>query len=140
MTTMQMLAVDELLCETLPRNTLIAHHGDCIGADADFHQLARVGGMRVIGHPPIKDVKRAFTVCDELREPKDYLVRNRDIVNESDYMIFTPQEDDEVLRSGTWSTARYAYAQGKPGTIVFPDGRMEDVQGFFDKQKLRGSD
>lgn len=102
-----------------------AHHGDCIGADADFHSL--VLDRWTVGHPPIKSSKRAFCDFDEQREPKDYLVRNKDIVDESDFMIIVPRGFEEELRSGTWSTARYARSQGTHGLIFWPDGSVEDL-------------
>lgn len=102
-----------------------AHHGMCIGADYDFHSLCRASGLWIVGHPPINQSKMAdLTNCDELRTPKEYLDRNHDIVDESDYLIFTPKENEEVLRSGTWSTIRYAYKQLKLGYIVLPRGEV----------------
>jgi hypothetical protein len=105
-----------------------AHHGDCIGADVDFHKIVRRQGLYVIGHPPIKDALRAFCEFDEIREPKDYLKRDLDIVSESDWMIFTPSGFEEILRSGTWTTIRYTRKAKKDGFIVFPDGTVKNVQ------------
>ena len=34
--------------------------------------------------------------------------RNKDIVNSCDILIACPENDKEVIRSGTWSTIRYA--------------------------------
>jgi len=39
-------------------------------------------------------------------------------------MIATPGEVDEQLRSGTWSTVRFARKQGKPVHVILPDGRV----------------
>lgn len=103
----------------------VSHSGDCIGADQDFVRIARIAGMRTIGHPPIKNNKRTFEVYDEEREPKEYLDRNHDIVDESDLMLFAPKEFEEVLRSGTWATIRYTKVQEKPGIIIYPDGTKE---------------
>lgn len=68
-----------------------AHHGDCVGADAQFAVIARMAGATIVGHPPIKDGKRAFFPSDEEWDPKDFLVRNQDIVDVSDLMLGTPQ-------------------------------------------------
>jgi hypothetical protein len=89
------------------------HHGLCIGADAEAHAIFRelCPGGRVIGHPPENTSKMAkFDPGDfyEMRAPKPYLDRNRDIVDETTHLIGTPKEDGPVLRSGTWSTIRYA--------------------------------
>ena len=48
---------------------------------------------------------------EELK-PQDYLVRNMNIVNQSDVLIAAPKEEVEVLRSGTWSTIRKARNKG----------------------------
>lgn len=101
------------------------HHGDCVGADTDMHRIARANGQRVVGHPPSDPKLRAFNECDELRPEKPYLDRNHDIVDEADAVIATPGETTEVLRSGTWSTIRYAKEQKKPLAIVWPDGTVE---------------
>lgn len=98
------------------------HHGDCVGADYQFHVLLRSLDYRVVSHPPTNVSKRAWTLADEERPPKKYLQRNRDIVDETSVMIFAPKSFDEELRSGTWATYRYASKVGKPWIIVFPDG------------------
>jgi hypothetical protein len=106
-----------------------AHHGDCIGGDEQFHKLSRLNGLLVIGHPPINSSKRAFCDFDEERVPEEYLVRNKLIVDESDSMIFAPKGEEE-LRSGTWSTVRYAKKNEVPGTIVWPDGMVISLDEY----------
>src|SRR5690349_20692433 len=91
MTQAQRSAVQEILSTRTGIEK--GHHGDCVGADADFHKLLVEQGIRVKGHPPIKDDFRAFCEFDEFERPKNYYARNRDIVNESDIMIVTPKED-----------------------------------------------
>lgn len=54
-------------------------------------------------------------------EPKPYLVRNKDIVNASEGMLAAPRGPEE-LRSGTWSTIRYARKCRKKVLIMWPDG------------------
>lgn len=125
MTSEQIWTIDKLLQDDMI--TMTAHHGDCVGADADFHRLSRLNGLLVVGHPPIKNDLRAFCDFDEIREPKEPLDRNHDIVDESDWMIFTPSGFKEVLRSGTWATIRYTRKVERAGWIVWPDGRAEDV-------------
>lgn len=99
---------------------VVFHHGDCVGADAEAHHLARKFPFKIVGHPPINDKFRAFCDFDEVREEKDYLDRNRDIVDESMYVIGAPAEPEQQLRSGTWSTIRYAEKCGKLWVIVRP--------------------
>lgn len=100
------------------------HHGDCIGADAQAANLVQqhFPNVTIIGHPPINPCKRAFFESDISWEPKDYLVRNHEIVDEADLMIATPYEENEQRRSGTWATVRYARKIGKPIWIILPTG------------------
>lgn len=96
------------------------HHGDCNGADEVAHYIAKSLGIRIVGHPPTNPKKRAFCDCDEWREPKPYLERNHDIVNEALAMVGMPKGRDEELRSGTWATIRYARKLGTPIEIIYP--------------------
>ena len=36
------------------------HHGDCVGADAEAHDLFEGAGAEIYIHPPIKRENRAF--------------------------------------------------------------------------------
>ena len=98
------------------------HHGDCVGADAQAHDIVFAiydKNIQIVIHPPINPYKRAW--CKNwsiLRMQDDYLKRNRAIVDETDLLIATPKESVEVLRSGTWSTIRYARKQNKPIIII----------------------
>lgn len=100
------------------------HHGDCIGVDAEFVQLVRVGfpAATVVSHPPENPSKRA-RVPSHIEQPaKPYLERNHDIVDASELMFAAPKTMSEELRSGTWATIRYARKQQKHLIIVWPDG------------------
>lgn len=96
------------------------HHGDCIGADKDFHDICcelssdieiiiHPGGLQT-GHNSL----RAYCKSDTIKPIKDYLDRNRDIVDMSDALIACPISDVEILRSGTWYTIRYARKVNTP--------------------------
>lgn len=100
------------------------HHGDCIGSDKQSHEVARDWGFKIILHPPSNPSKRAFCQADEVREKKPYLDRNKDIVKETEELIATPSGFEEELRSGTWSTVRYARKLGRRVTIIWPDGSV----------------
>jgi hypothetical protein len=98
-----------LTAATLQGDPVIFHHGDCVGADAEAHEIALAAGCEVIIHPPIRRIKRAYCQgAKEIREPKDYIPRNHDIVDESIGLIASPKSNQEELRSGTWATVRYA--------------------------------
>lgn len=121
MTPAQYDAVWGLLCYRAPGDF---HHGDCIGADAQAAHLAKHAGMRIICHPPTNESKRAWVPADETRAPRPYLDRNKDIVGASEELIATPGEFEEQLRSGTWSTVRYARKLGRRVLLVLPDGSL----------------
>jgi predicted Rossmann fold nucleotide-binding protein DprA/Smf involved in DNA uptake len=86
--------------------------------------MARLAGLRIAGHPPLIKGKRAFFPSDESLPVREYISRNRDIVDASQEIIATPGEFEEQLRSGTWSTIRYARKTGKRVLVVLPDGRL----------------
>ncbi len=105
-----------------------ARHGDCIGADAAFHDMCLLREIDIIVHPPIDPKKRAFCKgYSVIYPPKDYITRNHDIVDGSDILLATPQYDRETLRSGTWATIRYAKRMKRSHTIFYPDGTWEDL-------------
>lgn len=96
------------------------HHGDCIGADEEAAMEASDSDWVVIAHPPTDESRRAFSVYTEFfRDPKPFLDRNKDIVDECDLLIAAPK-GPETQRSGTWSTVRYARRIGKP--VIILDG------------------
>ena len=57
-------------------------------------------------------------------ERKPYLDRNKDIVLETQTLVATPAETTEQLRSGTWSTVRYARKLKRPAVLILPDGTI----------------
>ena len=97
------------------------HHGDCVGADAQAHDIAIRAKLVVYIHPPTDKSLRAFKQ-GWMAKPLSYLARNRDIVDATQELIAAPMEADEQPKGGTWSTIRYARKVGKPVTIVRPDG------------------
>jgi hypothetical protein len=107
-------------------NDLELHHGDCFGVDIAMASMFKSFGLKTILHPPLNNQYRAFHESDEVREAKDYLVRNKDIVNECDVLLVFPKEMEEVQRSGTWSTYRYAKKKNKPIVLILPDGSIKE--------------
>lgn len=107
------------------------HHGACIKWDEIAH-LSVVetfnDQLTVVVHPPINKSKMAKGLQAPKivwREPKEYIPRNHDIVDDVDYMVGCPGEMKEELRSGTWATIRYAKKKKKPVFVVWPDGLVE---------------
>jgi hypothetical protein len=119
----------------------VAHHGDCVGADCEFHRLCRgswPGPVRIIAHPGPPSGWSAGCEADEWRAPKLYMVRNRNIVDMQDadgpdsrLMIAAPLELEPQPRGGTWGTikiARRALAAGRLRELVVVgrDGELLD--------------
>lgn len=104
------------------------HHGDCVGADAQAHDMAVEDHAVIVIHPPINPVMRAYRKSDRLMPMKRYIERNRAIVSECDVLIAAPRSETED-NSGTWSTIRFARLMKKKIWIVSPKGavRGEDV-------------
>lgn len=98
------------------------HHGDCVGADAEAHEIAVSLALDVTVHPPINEKLRAF--CSGLGvvilPPKNYLARDKDIVDATESMIATPKTIIEQDRSGTWITVRYARKASKSVIVIPP--------------------
>jgi hypothetical protein len=109
------------------------HHGDCVGADKEFHGLVEQelgGSTRIVVHPPENSRNRAYCRGDEIREPLPYMERSQNVVDETDGLIATPREMREVLRSGTWATIRRGRKKAGGDTypiwIVLPDGTIHN--------------
>lgn len=135
------------LLKVLVGKTGILHHGDCIGGDADIHDILKAAfpdKWRIHIHPPTNDSLRAFKVGDLVAPAKPYLERNRDIVNPSNVFLAFPKSPQQI--GGTWSTVNYfrtvlewEYKQDVPpriGTIVMPNGDIGNI--LADSRRLRG--
>lgn len=122
----QKTQVKQLLTEYLKTyKNLTVIHGDCIGADEDFHNICSElsSSIKIViypGHPKnnVNNIYRAHCKSNNIREPKEFLERNRDIVSECNFLIACPQSEKEELRSGTWFTIRHAQKVGKEVKIV----------------------
>jgi hypothetical protein len=103
------------------------HHGDCIGADSDAHDIADECGYAVVLHPPTNPAKRAWRAVPDhmMKREKPYLDRNKDIVLDTVSLIAAPAEMEEQQRGGTWSTVRFARKQGKVVVLILPDGTIQ---------------
>ena len=98
------------------------HHGDCIGADKEMSEMATRFKIPVIIHPPVDQKKRAYCKADYEFLPLPYLDRNKAIVRATEVLIAAPHQMFEHLRSGTWSTVRFARHMGRKIWTVLPDG------------------
>ena len=102
------------------------HHGDCIGSDAQICALATQLGLKLIAHPPQDHRLRAYVPSHLVLPTAPFLIRNHDIVDSSSALIATPKEMEEIMRSGTWATIRYARKAGKKLYLVLPDGSLSE--------------
>ncbi len=95
---------------TLNMDGVTFHHGDCVGADKEFHDIIRelFPACKIVIHPPSLNVMRAFCSGDESREKSDYLIRNRKMVNECTMLIACPSPSSK----GTKYTIDYAKLRG----------------------------
>jgi hypothetical protein len=126
--------------------------GDCIGSDKQAANIAVECGVTIFTvYPPVDIRKRAFfaderknTAYNQIITPyverlvlgkpikirwmpiKPYLERNKDIVDASAIMIATPKEHKHTIRSGTWSTIRYAWKVKKTDIVIIPPIVRED--------------
>lgn len=123
---MQIDRVHSLLHSLNPVFSGQLRHGDCTGADAEAHDIARGLAYKIIGHPPKNPKQRAYKTCDELWPEKDYFVRNCDIVDNCDQMVATPARQSEEIRSGTWHAIRYSRKMGRTLYICWPDGTVKE--------------
>lgn len=132
MTIEQSISVARVLDRLMPD---IGHHGDCLGADAGFHEICMARGIEVVIHPPEDAKKRAWCGHNETQpgpavrwmRQRPYLVRNREIVGKSDVLIAAPHEQIEpppAQGQGTWSTVRFARKVKVLVAIVWPDGKV----------------
>lgn len=100
------------------------HHGDCVGADEEAHKIVRSALPKcvIVIHPPRNKKMRAFCVGDRMMPEGEYLNRNRNIVRPCTKLFVVPFEAEEQLRSGTWSTMRFAYKLQKEIHLILPKG------------------
>jgi hypothetical protein len=135
---------------TLPERVL---HGGCVGADRDFHYFivstvkalspyqlddrgivlpkaclieifpAYMDQFRWAEHAFKEDIPLVALIRPSNGNP---FARNRIIAARCDALLACPAEATEQLRSGTWSTVRYARKAGKLITIIAPDGTARE--------------
>lgn len=109
------------------------HHGLCVGADKDFHDIALALGIPVYGHPSVNKTLQEKIPDEEfvhLYKHQPYLIRNNSIIDNTKYLIAAPYEFEDTVRSGTWYVIRHALKRGTVVSIVYPDGEIEIRKGL----------
>lgn len=111
---------EQFVLELLAFDLTEFHHGDCSGADAEAHDIVAefFPACKIIVHPPESNYLRAFKPGHEFREPAGYIRRDKNIVDATDQLIGAPLTDVEQIRSGSWTTIRYARRIARPVTVL----------------------
>ena len=119
MTDLQKEIVREELIKKKPECVI---HGGCIGADEDFHKIAKELGIKIIVYPGHSAVDGDtsfhfdYSDADEILPSESYFKRNRQIVDDSDLMLAAPY--NQIQKGGTWYTINYALKQNKGINIL----------------------
>ena len=109
-----------------------ATHGDCVGADKQFFDIANSLGIETESRPgkskrfqsqSATSAFRAFTDSDLKHAPEPYHDRNRKIVDRCHILLACPARRNG--RGGTWYTINYAIEIGRPVIIIHADGKLE---------------
>lgn len=130
MTDMQKEVVTRIIKGFLEELTLTGLHGDCVGADEDFHNICRKADFKVLQRPCTFVNLRANTDAVAISEPTNPMARNQEIVNDCTFLLACPPTQEELQRSGTWATIRMGRRAKKQVIIVYPDGSVvEDAPG-----------
>ena len=98
-------------------------HGDCVGADAQAHEIAKKLGWSIELRPCNNRKMRAWCNGWDICHPeKPPLERNIEIVRTTEILIAAPNEPIEVMRSGTWTTIRCSRRFEKRRALLWPQG------------------
>lgn len=96
--------------------------GQCIGADAEFIEIARsvYPNVCVISRPGNNREKTSDAPATFTYPVRPNLDRNKQIVMACDLLVAAPRTAEEELRSGTWATIRHARKVGRPVLFLWP--------------------
>ncbi len=130
LTTDQQEALRQQLRELLEEHReeeIEGHHGDAIGADAQFHALCQELSVPVVIHPSRNQSERAFCPGAKVTHPaREFRDQSEAIVNVCQVLIAAPDGFKERVRgSGTWMTVRAARRAEKTIVFCYPDGTRE---------------
>jgi len=129
----QMTNVINLINKQKPKITKCVH-GDCVGADTDFHNIVTKLGLGdlIEIHPCTIHNKRGYNHAPKVYDAIGPLDRNKIMVQRAHLVVGTPGTDTEIIRSGTWHSIRYAKKLGRPLLVLYPSGAIE----AFNLEKL----
>ena len=116
------------------RRAITVHHGSCVGADAEAHDIARMLLLAVTLHPGMEaDGSQPLTAsCALLRgwgerswAPQPYLLRNQVIAACAGVLIAAPH--GELPSHGTNHAISCAVKLERPVIVVSADGHLQRV-------------
>lgn len=123
----QQRALVAYLIKDLPTTVL---HGGAPGSDEMFHDLlAELAPETIVEiYPGSADRYRYWHRRHPLglHYSQPPLVRDKLIARRCDRLLGCPAQVEEIIRSGTWATVRYARAAHKPITLILPDGSVRE--------------
>ncbi len=101
-------------------------HGGCVGADKQFHDMCIRLKIPVHIMPcNLKDTQAKCEKAAKIYPERPPLSRNKKIVVAASVILAAPAQRGEILRSGTWSTIRYAKNAKKKLAIIYSDGCIQ---------------
>jgi len=117
------------------RNAITVHHGSCVGADAEAHDIARMLGLAVALHPGVSAdgssplrAECAMLEGERVWRPASYGVRNQAITACTGVLVAATGDGTEDR--GTSHAISCAVKLERPVVIVSADGRLQRVYPF----------
>lgn len=117
------------------RNAITVHHGSCVGADAEAHDIARMLGLAVSLHPRVSEdcssclrAECAMREGERVWRPASYAVRSQTIAACTGVLVAAPH--GERSSRGTNHAISCAVRLGRPVVVVSGDGRLQRVRPF----------
>ena len=114
------------------RSAITVHHGSCVGADAEAHDIARMLGLSVALHPGVsaKGDSPYRAECATLQgervwTPRHYFTRNAAIVACTGVLVAATGDGTEDR--GASHAISCAVKLERPVVIVSADGRLQRV-------------
>lgn len=95
-------------------------HGDCIGGDAEGHDIAKAIGYDIHIFPPSISTYRAWKDDGAvIHRQGSYHARNQELVDRCQFLIVMPPgAQEDCPRSGTWMTYRMALRANRQHVVI----------------------
>lgn len=117
------------------RNAITVHHGSCVGADAEAHDIARMLGLAVALHPGVSAdgssplrAECAMLEGERVWMPRDFRTRNAAIAACTGVLVAAAGDDTEDR--GTAHAISCAVKLERPVVVASADGCLQRVRPF----------